>query len=299
VIARGNERKAIFRDGLDREEYLDRIDRYRSRFHFSLYAYCLMTNHVHLVIQEGSQPLSRIMHGLQFSYTQWFNRRHRRVGHLFQGRFKSYLVDRDKYLMALLRYVHLNPVRARMVEKPESYLWSSDRYFHTGRGPSWLDLDSVLRVLGPNRRAAVASYRRLMGDRSGPDYEDLIGIERVVKGSEAFAHKVLPSIGRPRIGWTAERVARCGAPLYRFSLDDLCRRGQKRSPSTARIVAAHLGRSIFGICVADFARLFRRDDSGLLHGVLSLERRIAESTTARDELAAIELRIRESAGLHA
>ena len=105
VIARGNERKAVFRDDRDRQEYLNRLDRYRARFHFSLYAYCLMTNHVHLAIEEGEVRLSRIMHALQSSYTLWFNRRHRRVGHLFQGRFKSYLVDRDEYLLALLRYI--------------------------------------------------------------------------------------------------------------------------------------------------------------------------------------------------
>jgi REP element-mobilizing transposase RayT len=85
VIGRGNERKALFRDDRDRDEYLDRLDRYRTRFDFALYAYCLMTNHVHLAIEEGDVRLSRIMHGLQFSYTQWFNRRHRRVGHLYQG----------------------------------------------------------------------------------------------------------------------------------------------------------------------------------------------------------------------
>ncbi|MEO8430685.1 MAG: transposase [Acidobacteriota bacterium] len=302
MIARGNERKAVFRDERDRQEYLDRLDRYRSRFQFSLYAYCLMSNHIHLAIEEGEVRLSRIMHGLQFSYTQWFNRRHRRVGHLFQGRFKSYLVDREEYLMALLRYIHENPVRAGMVTKSELYAWSSDRYFRAGRGPSWLDLDSVLQMLGPNRPAAVAAYRRLMDSRSSSDYGSLAAVERVVKGSDVFARKVLPPSSRgvqPRIGWTAERVGRCVAPLYALSFEDLCRRGQRRSFSKARIAAAYLGRAVFGIPVTEFARLFHREHSGLLHGVLSLERRITESSEARQELTRLERRICELADLQA
>jgi len=301
-MARGNERKAVFRDDRDRQEYLARLDRYRTRFHFSLYAYCLMTNHVHLAIEEGNVALSRIMHGLQFSYTQWFNRRHGRVGHLFQGRFKSYLVEKDEYLMALLRYIHENPVRAGMVDRPEMFEWSSDRYFRSGRGPAWLDLDCVLPMLGPNRPAAIAAYRRLMRDPSAPKYEDLTAIDGTVKGSESFARKVLPPSGRltqPRVGWTAERVGQYVAPFYDLSLDDLRRPGRRRGPSMARIVAAYLGRAMFGIPVTEFARVFQLEHSGLLHGVLSLERRANESSKERGDLIMIERRLSDFAGLQA
>ncbi len=93
-----------------------------------------MSNHVHLAIEAGRDPLSRIMAGLQSSYTQYFNRRHRRVGHLFQGRYKAFLVDKDRYALALLRYVHENPVKAGIVVRPEEYVWSSDRYYRRGKG---------------------------------------------------------------------------------------------------------------------------------------------------------------------
>ncbi|MGH2398128.1 MAG: transposase, partial [bacterium] len=89
VVARGNERKAVSRDDRDRERYLGRLAHYRERFGFLLYAYCLMDNHVHLALQRGPVALSRIMLAVQSSYTQWFNRRHERVGHLFQGRYKA------------------------------------------------------------------------------------------------------------------------------------------------------------------------------------------------------------------
>src|SRR5712692_3372356 len=97
VVVRGNERRAIFRDDGDRERYLSRPAHYREKFGFRLLAFCLMDNHVHLAIGTGEKPLSRIMAGLQSSYTQSFNRRHRRVGHLFQGRYKAFLVEEDRY----------------------------------------------------------------------------------------------------------------------------------------------------------------------------------------------------------
>jgi REP element-mobilizing transposase RayT len=110
VIVRGNERKAVFRDDSDRECYLRRLAHYREKLDFRLLAYCLMNNHIHLAIESGEKPLSRIMAGLQSSYTQYFNRRHRRAGHLFQGRYKAFLVEKDPYALALLRYLHENPV---------------------------------------------------------------------------------------------------------------------------------------------------------------------------------------------
>ena len=121
VVVRGNERRAIFRDDEDREQYLERLAHYREKFGFRLLAFCLMSNHVHRAIRAGHFPLSRIMAGLQSSYTQWFNRRHGRVGHLFQGRYKAFLVQEERYLLGLVRYIHENPVRAKVVERPRDY----------------------------------------------------------------------------------------------------------------------------------------------------------------------------------
>jgi REP element-mobilizing transposase RayT len=194
VIVRGNERKAIFRDDVDCREYLDRLGRCRDRFGFSLYAFCLMSNHVHLAIEEGDVLLSKIMHVLQSSYTQWFNRRHRRVGHLFQGRFKSYVVDSERYLLSLIRYIHENPVRAGMAERPEDYPWSSDRYFRTGHGPDRLDLDRILAMLAPTRPAAVSRYRELMGKAPDHAYESLSAVQGTVKGDEAFAARFVKGV---------------------------------------------------------------------------------------------------------
>jgi putative transposase len=163
VTARGNERKALFRDDSDRREYLARAALYREKFHFRLLAYCLMTNHVHLAIRAGDEPLCRIMARLHSSYAEWFNRRHNRVGHLFQGRYKAFLVQEDRRFHALVRYIHLNPVKARLVERAADYPWSSDQFLRRGRGPEWLDVDDLLGLLDATRRSAVQRYVELGG----------------------------------------------------------------------------------------------------------------------------------------
>src|SRR5713226_2807626 len=149
VIVRGNERRAIFRDDDDRRQYLARLAHYRERYGFRLLAFCLMGNHAHLAVRTGRYPLSRVMAGLQSSYTQWFNRRYRRSGHLFLGRYKAFLVQEDPYLRVLVGYIHENPIRAQLVTEGRLFDWSSDRYYRKGRGPEWLDLDDFLAMLGP------------------------------------------------------------------------------------------------------------------------------------------------------
>jgi REP element-mobilizing transposase RayT len=129
VIVRGNQQQAIFQDNKDRATYLERLEHYRKRYGFVLYAYVLMSNHVHLLVETHQTALSKIMQGLQSSYTQYYNRRHRKIGHLFQGRYKAILCDRDAYLLELVRYLHLNPARLRQKISPWRYPWSSHRAY--------------------------------------------------------------------------------------------------------------------------------------------------------------------------
>ncbi len=127
VTARGNAQRDLFLDDEDRERFLSVLDRVVSRFHLLLHAYCLMDNHYHLLLETPEANLSKAMRQINGVYTQAFNRRHGKVGHVLQGRFKAILVDRDRYLLELCRYVVLNPVRARITRKPDTYRWSSYR----------------------------------------------------------------------------------------------------------------------------------------------------------------------------
>jgi len=278
LIARGNERREVFRDDLDREDYLERLARYRERFQFRLYAYCLMPNHIHLAVEQGPRPLSTFMHALQSSYTQRFNRRYERVGHLFQGRYKSFLVDCDRYFLALIKYIHENPVKAALVEDARLYQWSSDRFFRSGAGPPWLDLESAFALLGESRSEALRRYEAVPKDLdpAASTYDALVAREGAVKGDEAFALAALEAVSLPRRSrlWTAERVARAVAACEGLSLDELSGLTKRRTVSRARLLAAYLGRERFGIPVSESARLFGREESGLAHGVRSLEDRV-------------------------
>jgi REP element-mobilizing transposase RayT len=127
VTARGDRREDIFEDDVDRQAFLEIFGQVVKQFNWLCYAWCLMDNHYHLLIQTPYANLSKGMRQLNGVYTQSSNRRHARVGHLFQGRFKAILVDSDAYLLELARYVVLNPVRAGMVRKPDKWAWSSYR----------------------------------------------------------------------------------------------------------------------------------------------------------------------------
>ena len=127
ITSRGNEKKAISKDEQDHENFLNTLQRVNKRYNWLCHAYCLMTNHYHLLIETPDGNLSLGMRQLNGVYTQLYNKRHQRNGHLFQGRFKGILIQKDSHLLEVCRYVVLNPVRAKMAESPEQWRWSSYR----------------------------------------------------------------------------------------------------------------------------------------------------------------------------
>jgi putative transposase len=290
VVARGNERRDVFRDDGDREEYLRRLRHYRERFEFELLAFCLMSNHVHLVVETGKMPLSRVMLGLQGSYTQWFNRRHRRSGHLFQGRYKAFLVQEDEYLQALVRYVHENPVRAKIVERARLYRWSSDRYYRKGRGPDWLDLERVLEMFGTSRRKAAAAYVRFMETEPQLGYEDLKAFGQVVKGDEQFAEARFRQAAEPavrRLGVSVDKVARLVAVELGVPLEVMKGPSRARDVSKGRGVTAYVAREAGRIALSRTAEYFGRDGSTLVRNVAVLESELSSSPALRKQLSSI------------
>ena len=177
VTSRGDRREPIYRDDEDRLTHLDVIAQAMDRFDAQVLAYCLMGNHYHLVLHTRSANLSRLMRHVNGVFTQAFNRRHRVTGHLFQGRFKAILVDRDAYLLALCRYVERNPVAAGLVSTAADWPWSS-YLAHAGRAatPPWLDTDGLHGYLlgrpvtdAVQRRRAVAMYARLVAEDRGEE----------------------------------------------------------------------------------------------------------------------------------
>ena len=162
VTCRGDNRERIFVDDADRQQYLLYLHRYRTQLGFHLLCYCLMPNHVHLVIETfSSAPISKAMLCVSTRYTQYFNKRHGRVGHLFQGRFHSRLIESDPDLLVVSRYVHLNPVKAELCATPQEYPWSSyAAYIGVAADPLHLvDADRVLGMVSERKKLRVALYR--------------------------------------------------------------------------------------------------------------------------------------------
>jgi putative transposase len=163
VTSRGNEKKPVFKDDHDREVFLNALQHVNKRYNWICHAYCLMTNHYHLLIETPEGNLSLGMRQLNGVYTQLFNKYHGRNGHLFQGRYKAILIQKDSHLLEVCRYVVLNPVRARMVDGPEFWKWSS--YLATaGQAKSHpcLTTDWVLGQFSGKRGKAENEYRQFI-----------------------------------------------------------------------------------------------------------------------------------------
>jgi len=297
VTARGNERRPIFRDDRDRNEYLRRIGVYRDRFGFQLLSFCLMTNHLHLAIRTGNEPLSRVMGCLHSSYAEWFNRRYDRVGHLFQGRYKAFLVQEDRYLLALVRYIHSNPVRAGLAAIAADYPWSSDSFFRSGTGPAWLDVDFVLAVLAPTKRKAIRRYAELVdGVSPEPAYEEDNVIDQSVKGDEAFALGRFEAAGAaepPLKGLTERRLIEAVAQESDLTVAELTGPRRGGHVAFARTLAAYVARRYGGISIRRLARRLCRDDSTFTRPLASLENRLAGDLALRGQIDRIVQRLRQ------
>lgn len=178
LTARGNAQQAIFLDAVDRARFLGILGREIDQHQWRCYAYCLMDNHYHLLIETPEANLVQGMQRLNSMYAQHFNRRHHRVGHLWQGRYKSIVVDRESHLLELVRYIVLNPVRAGMVEQAGAWPWSSFRATsNEAPRPSWLDVAWLLSQFGGEECVAIQAYCRFVqeGLRAASPWTELRG----------------------------------------------------------------------------------------------------------------------------
>ena len=206
VTNRGNNRDQVFLDEEDFRKYLEILTRYKSKESFRLYHWVLMNNHVHLLLaipEEGS--LAKAMHGINLAYTSWFNRKYKRVGHLWQGRFKSFPVENDRYLLACGRYIERNPLRAGIVERPGDYPWSSFLVHSEGRQDGVTDKHGIFAgQFGPG---TPESYRNFVCENCEREEQKLrekmsggvlgsLSFQETVRLAAAAARK--PQRGRPR-----------------------------------------------------------------------------------------------------
>jgi len=167
VVSRGNNCQKIFNTEDDYKTFLEYLKTIKSKKAFCLYAYCLMPNHIHMLIEVKCDPLSVIMQRLLTGYTVYYNRTKKKRGHLFQGRYKAIICEKDSYLMELVRYIHLNPVRAKMEKRPIDYKWSGHgNYLGRSKG-GLIDEDEMLKYFNSDKTKARKLYEEFVRDGAG------------------------------------------------------------------------------------------------------------------------------------
>ena len=269
VIARGNRRTTLFHDEADYAAYLERLERYRRRDSLRCYAFILMSNHLHLLVETGEVPLSRTMQTLQFTYTQYYNGRYRKIGHLFQGRYKAILCDRDTYLLELVRYLHLNPARLRQPQDPWGYPWSSHGVYLGQSGPVEIEtlpiLEQFHRQVGPARKA----YRQFLQEGLGTGHrahyyeavdQRFLGDERFLSelhSKTQATHEV--TVKGAKVSFL--RLLQAVAESTGQSTDHLVGAGRQRNPAAARAFLVYAAREWSDLNVKEIGRRLNRDPS--------------------------------------
>ncbi|USX24432.1 transposase [Oxalobacteraceae bacterium OTU3CINTB1] len=248
VTCRGNRRESIFRDRIDRHAWLEEAERMCKRFHFMVHAFCLMTNHFHLLIETPEGNLGQGMRQLNSAYSQRFNRRHDLAGHVMQGRYHAVLVQKESYLHELARYIVLNPVRAGIVDSPENWEWSSYRAMLSKRPPpSWLTQDWLLAGFGPDHPTAIDAYRNfVMAGIGAANPLENVSFQCIL-GDEAFIAEHRKSVEE----LVSEEVVRTQRRALAMSLDEYQLRFAPRDMAMAQAyrstafsmnqIAAHFG----------------------------------------------------------
>lgn len=232
VTSRGNAGQDIFSGDVDRRLFLAFLARAVERYRWICHAYCLMDNHYHLLIDTPDANLSRGMQYLNSGYTQAFNRRHRRSGHVLKGRFRSVLVERESHLLELARYIVLNPVRAGMIDTPDSWPWSS---YRATAGlvdrPEWLSVSWILSQFHPDLGTAVGEYRRFVGEGREIDAWSQLR-HGCFLGSDEFVGRMKPLLLE---SMTDKEITRRERLAGRPSLDELFRAIKGRAMRNERI----------------------------------------------------------------
>ncbi len=266
VLVRGNQRQKIFKDAGDYQKYLQTLTVYKNRYRFFLYAYVLMGNHVHLLLETGDIPLSRILQGINQSYTLYFNRKNRTVGHLFQGRYKAILCDRDAYLLSLVKYIHQNPLRAKIAQTLKAHPWSSHHAYDGRSNPLGLvDTDQVLRMFSESKSRSRSRYRAFMEEGAALTKQEVYStIDQRLQGDEDFVDRVLKQYDGPVEGrrkkkaHTLHVIAEAIEARHGIALDDMRTKTKQPAVSLARKVFAHTAKE-FGHRGTEIAEYLEKD----------------------------------------
>lgn len=226
IIVRGNNRQNIFNDSFDRIRYLNTIKRFKIKYDFKLYAYVLMDNHIHLIIDSNGEDISKIMQSISISYTYYFNKKFDRTGHLFQDRFKSIIVEEDNYIVNLSKYIHNNPVRAGIARDAGDYSWSSCRTYISESKDEFgvLDVQLILGYFSNNLKKSRILYLNYL---LNGDYEVSIKQQKTaqIQGESADTKQKVKN----RDTVSVDNILTAVSRLYRLPVDDILLKNNKRN----------------------------------------------------------------------
>jgi REP-associated tyrosine transposase len=308
IMVRGINKSAIFRDNQDRARFLERLGETVSAAQASVYAWVLMKNHVHILFKSGGEGVSAVMRRLSTWYAQYFNRRHKRSGHLFENRYKSILCEEETYLLALVRYIHLNPIRTRILkslEELDRYRWSGHRAIIGKAKCPWMDIDTVLMRYGGRRENAIRAYRRFVEEgmaegrnpvlvgggliRSQGGWSAVVALRRRgqeeqsderILGSGDFVHRVLQEaeerhlrqIKLCRAGRSISHIIQEECERRGVSPEELQRGGRRARVSKARAAIAYRSKEELGLSGAEIARHLGVNTSSINRAIARVER---------------------------
>jgi len=290
VMVRGINKSAIFQDDQDRAKFLERLGQTVTEGKCSVYAWVLMGNHAHILFKSGKDGISAVMRKLLTWYALYFNRRHHRTGHLFENRYKSILCDEDNYLLALVRYIHLNPLRAKIIQTMEQldrYPWSGHRAIMGKTDSAWMGVNSVLAQFGGAKKKARAEYRRFVREgvdqgkipeltgggliRSHGGWSAVLSMRRKkqkeeaderILGSGDFVYAILKEaeekqlrqLKMKRSGSTIADIIREECRKGRISVEELRQGNRRRGVCETRLTIARRSREELGLSGAEIAR---------------------------------------------
>lgn len=305
VFSRGNEQKPIFLDDQDRASFLEILGNTAEKYLFKYHAYALMSNHYHLLIETPKPNLSRGMHHTNVSYAEYFNRRHKRVGHLFQGRFKALLVEKESYLVILGRYIHQNPVAANLSFSPWTYAWSSCKeYLGLRKAPAWLHLQDTLSYFGEKLEEQFLAYKMFLESAAEEDPAKK-AVGQTLLGSESFVESVRQALklnpeqtneiahktnflARPSPEMTQEAIAK----IFNIKPEELAGGTKQRM---AKKLAIYLLKERAGLTLKEIADRFLLGQSGVSRIVSRLKTKMAQDENLRRQMTLFESAINEPA----
>lgn len=298
ITSRGNQKEKIFWDDKDREEFKRILNKTKERYGYKLHAYVLMDNHYHLLIETPHANLKQIMQNINTSYTVYANKRHKRFGHLLQGRYKAFIVDKESYLLELGRYIHLNPVRAGLTTRPESYRWSSYReYTQGGCKQAMPDTDDTLYSFAKKRTIAIKKYQEFVN--AGISEESpLKGAVGSILGDEKFREKAIrylkgvldktevPDVKKIKTMHGIEEVIKAVSRYYGIREEELLIR--KKATERQRKIAIYLCKILSGKKNAEVGEVFNITLQAVTNAVRDIEKRIEEDKKINKEIGAIK-----------